>query len=90
MSLSDTYDDHMLMMKAATAVMILAVAIVVILLIAGWISLVILGAAFVYVGIATMIDGNTTVGVAEFVVGVIGWIFAIFILVLYYDATCGM
>ena len=80
--------DYRIMMKAATAVMILAITCTVLLLIAGWIALVLMSVAFVWVGISTMLDGNTVMGLAEFVVGVLGFMAAVIIAVFYYDATC--
>ena len=86
MNLAGEDGDYRVMMKAATAVMILAIACVVLLLIAGWIAIVILGAAFVWIGITTMIEGNVAMGTAEFIIGILGLTVAALIAVFYEDS----
>lgn len=79
-------EDYALMMKAATAVMIVGMSIFVLMVIGGWIALIIMSLAFLWAGVTTM-ETNLALAIIEVLVGTCGLVLAGFILLLYSENT---
>ena len=82
---TDVYEDHQILMKASTAVMVLAIVVVVLLLVAGWLALSVMSILFLWIGIETILWGNLSLGAAEVFVGACGIVAALLIAIFYKD-----
>ena len=80
--------DYRVMVKVATAVMIFAIAVTAILLILGWVALIILGVAFIWIGVTT-ISTNWALATVEILVGTGGLACATIIFLLYSERYHG-